>query len=442
MSTPRARRRHRRNLLVGVIGLTVGIALTTVAFLSTQGLPFAPRSTYQIAFDTVGSMRAGDDARIANIRVGYVEKIELVERPKEQAGSSKQAVVTIRLDGERQLYRNAQAVTAAVRDRSALGQKFVELNPGDPAAGPLPAGSVIPSSETVQSQEISDLLAVFDLPTRQSMGSFIRNFGGGLIGHGGDLADGLDALPDLLPDLGTVSLALANQGGRDFASLLRSANSLSVSFAGRQEQIGQLLGKTDQTFAALNTDGGQPLAETLQTAPEALRNARTALQSLDAPLADTAAAMRELRPGGEALGEATPDVRGVFREGRSPLDKVPGVSDDAQPAFEDLRDVADDARPLAPMLTKTFDRGGSLAQVISPFSPEAALFFINAADSLGNGNDNYHWLRFVLTYAHPEQVSLVPIRSPGNTREPYPAPGQSPKDQTKLPVLGGGVLGR
>ena len=107
---------------------------------------------------------------------------------------------------------------------------------------------------------------------------------------GGDFNDAFSALPDILPDLGTVSAALATDKGRDFAALLRSANNLSTAFAGRQEKIGQLLRKLDVTLDALNADKGQALADTLKTAPRSLRDARGALRSLDRPLLDTKAA--------------------------------------------------------------------------------------------------------------------------------------------------------
>ncbi len=438
----RLARRRRRAIVIGAFVIAGGLALSVLALVSQHGVPFAARTQLRAAFVDVGSLRNGDDVRIANVRVGYVQNIELVKSQNPVSGSSTQPVATILLDNERPVYNNAQAITASVGARSALGQKFIELNPGDVSAGLLPKDALIPATETSGAQELSDVLAVLDLPTRQSIGSTVRNVGGGLAGHGADLNAAFNAAPDVLPDLGVVSDALSINNGRDFASLLRSTNELSLSFAGRQQQIGQLLGKLDKTFGALNADNGQALAATLQTAPEALRKARGALQSLDAPLADTAVAARDLRPGAESLGRATPDVRGVFREGKPPLDKVPGVSDDARPALSDLRDVASDARPLAPMLTKTFGRGGNLAQSIAPFSPEAELFFTNATDALKNGNDNYRWLRFVpLAPTAENGDGALPFRDPLQSRDPYPAPGGAAQQRQQIPGVGG-VLGR
>jgi phospholipid/cholesterol/gamma-HCH transport system substrate-binding protein len=377
----------------------------------------------------------GDDVRIANVRVGYVDKIELVEGSN---GAPKQPQLTLKLDNARPVYRNAQAITATVGARSALGQKFVELNPGDPSAGPLPADFVIPAQTTVSAQEIGDLLSVLDLPTRQSIGSFFRNFGGGLVGRGGDFHDGLGALPDILPDLATVSTSLATDKGRDFSSLLHSANDLSTSFNGRQQQIGQLLGKLDATFAALNADNGAALGETLKTAPEALRKTRGALVNLDGPLADTKVAMTEFRPGAADLGKATPQTRGFLRDSPKPLDKVPSFSDSATPAVKDLTPTFHDLRPLSEQLVRTFDRGGAIAQQVAPYAPELVNFFANAKDALKNGNDNFHWLRISPVVDTQSLDSSFPARDPLNTRDPYPAPGQAASERKFGSLLGGG----
>jgi phospholipid/cholesterol/gamma-HCH transport system substrate-binding protein len=430
-------------VVYGAATLIFFFLLLSLALVSQQGLPFASRTTVKAAFNDVGSMRTGDDVRIANVRVGYVSNLELIDNPDAQGGQGGQAKValaTLKLDNDRPVYKNAETLTASVASRSGLGQKFVDLNPGDPSAGLLPADFVIPPAKTESAQELSDVLRVLDLPTRQAIGSVVRNVGGGLAGHGQDLHAASNAFPDVLPDLGNVSLALANNNGRDFASLLKSSNELATSFKGRQEQIGQLLGKLDKTFAGLNADNGKALAATLQTAPDSLRAARGALVSLDGPLKDTGDATRQLRPGGQALGRSTPDVRGFLRESPQPLRKVPGVSDDAQPAFEDLGGAFDRTQPFSPMLVRAFGRGAPLAQRAAPYVPGALMFFTNVSGALQQGNDNYHWLNFYAVLDAGENLTDAlggVVKNPLQARDGNPEPGQTPHQQRGLPMLSG-----
>ncbi|MBB2506580.1 MCE family protein, partial [Amycolatopsis echigonensis] len=149
-------------------------------------------------------------------------------------------------------------------------------------------------------------------------------------GHQQDLRDALGALPEELPDLGTVAGALATDGGKDLTGTLRALDSLSGRFTNRQQEISALVGQLKTTLDAVGVDGGKPLADVVDKAPDTLGKARGALQSLQAPLADAQAAMSSLKPGADALGQATPDVRGVLREGVPPLDKVPGVAGQAE----------------------------------------------------------------------------------------------------------------
>ena len=63
-----------------------------------------------------------------------------------------------------------------------------------------------------------------------------------------------------------------------------------------------------------------------------------------------------------ALANATPDVRGVFRETPAPLHLVPGFSADVQPAVDDPNDTVHEARPFVPKLA---DGLGSASRPLS-----------------------------------------------------------------------------
>lgn len=417
-------RARRRSVLLGVVVFALFFALVGLALTAQNGLPgYLPgveRNAVKIAFDDVGSLRKGDDARIANLRAGYVEAIEL---------DGEQPVVTIALDGDRPVYSDA---TAAIRDRSVLGQKYVDLTPGDRAAGELAPDAVIPASGSADVQELAKLLNVFDMPTRDAAGSTLRQVGGGLMGHEQDLNDGFDALPSILPNLGTVSESLAADDGRDLAGMLSAADRLAAVFTGREQRIAELTGQLDTTFAAFNADGGEQLAAILQKAPVALAETRSALDALRGPLGSTELAMGRLQPGAEALGEATPDVRGFLVDGVSPMRKVPGVADAAEPAFEDLSPTFTDAQPLARQLGATMSRAEEPLSVLAPYSPEIWRFFTNFAAANNRGDGDGHWLRVFLQFSQPEQyIGSAPIADPTVSRDPYPDPGEVHKQQER-----------
>ncbi|HWD05777.1 MAG TPA: MlaD family protein [Amycolatopsis sp.] len=405
--------RRRAMLLGGAIAVVFGGALY-LALTASSGLPGASGTVVRATFDDVGALRAGDDVRIANVRVGQVSAIDLVDgKPR----------VTMRLDDDRQVFRDASAVTASVGARSALGQKYVDLNPGDPKAGKLDSAAVIPATKTVGAQELSDVLAVLDAPTRQALGSTVREVGGGAAGHVKDFSDAAGALPAIVPDLGTVSRALSAGSGQDLTRLLQVANHFAGGFSGRQQQLGELAGRLDTTLRALDADNGKPLSDTMDRAPGTLEKVRGALRDLHGPLSDTEAAVTALRPGANALGKATPDVRGVLRESIPPLQRVPGVADQAQPAVGALTGTLADARPLAPLLTSAVTTARKPLEQIAPYSPEISEFFSDFADAMKYGDAAGHFLRIYTPIDTESVTGLVGLKDPTAARDPYAPPG-------------------
>jgi phospholipid/cholesterol/gamma-HCH transport system substrate-binding protein len=412
---------------LGLLGLFAGAL--AVATTADQGWPLATRTTVTAAFTEVGSLRSGDDVRIAGVRVGAVRGVSLRDG---------RATAVLELDGVRPVYRDASVTTASVGARSALGQKFVDLDPGRPESGPLGPGDVVPPRETRGAQELGDLIAVFDPPTRAAMAGTLRQAGGGMIGHRDDLAALLRSGPAAVPALGTVARSFVGpDGGRDLAELLASTNRLAQRFAGRDRQIADLTGELDATLAAVSADGGGPLRDTLTAAPDSLRETRAALDALAPPLADTERAMTDLAPGASNLGRSGPDLRGVFREAPGPLDALPPVSEAAAPAFRDLTGPAGDLRPLSGQLRRLLGDTDPLAGHLAPYAPEISRFFTGMTGALSDHDASGHWLRVAPMFEGQSALGSVPVPDPTVARNAYPRPGRAEHDARPAPLPGG-----
>lgn len=417
-------RKPLRPVVIGSVVLVLFVGSLLFAFNATSGIPGSSSSEVKVAFTDVGALRVGDDVRIHSVRVGQVGDIELADR---------QPVVTLQLETERPVYRDATATTAAVGARSALGQKFVDLSPGTPPAGRLGRDEVISANRTAPSQEITDLLNVLDPPTRDALARTMRETGGGAMGHSQDLRDALATAPDTLTDLGKVSRAASRES--DLPGLLRSADTLTGRFTGREHELAALADQTNSTLQAVGTDHAEPLNATLRQAPATLRDTRTALDAVRPPLQHTERAVTELRPGAQALAQATPDVRGVLREGVEPLNKVPGVARQADPAVAELTGAVADARPLVPKIGRALGSAREPVQTLAPYAPETSLWFTYARDALKEGDAAGHWLRFD-PLANTESVTgVAPVPDPLTARNAYPAPGEA--QQQKRTGIGG-----
>jgi phospholipid/cholesterol/gamma-HCH transport system substrate-binding protein len=217
-----------------------------------------------------------------------------------------------------------------------------------------------------------------------------------------------------------VSKALAARGGVPLADLLDSADLLSGRLATRDDELAALVDEMAVTVDAFGADEGNQVRASLDQAPDTLDAAHSALTKLDAPLADLAVAMREVRPGATALGRTTPDLRAFLRESLTPLRKVPGVNDDAEGGVVALDGLVTDLRPLVRQLIKTGDSGAPVASVVGDYAEDIAYFHTNASGALASGDRAGHWLR-ILLLPGAESLGL-----PGTaTRDPYPAPGET-----------------
>ena len=399
---------ENKPFVVGVVLLVLFGGAVVFALNSTHGMPLVERKEVRVAFEDLSGLNVGDDVRISSTRVGYVDAIELEDG---------RAVAVLKLDDpDTELYENASA--ARVSDRSGLGQKFVDLDPGDPTTGPLRDDGTIPVEQTVRSEDINQLLDVFDAGTRKGASTSLRNLGGGMTGHGEGLRAFAHSAPGLLTDTGEVSRALARDSGVPLADLLSSADLLSVRMAQRSDELAALTEQLGTTVDAFGVDDGDPLRESLARSPRTLDTARTALETLDGPLADTALAMRQLRPGARSLGAATPDLRGLLREGVGPLRKVPSVSKDAVPGVASLTTLVEDARPLSRQLVKTGESAGPFAGVLGAYAPDIATYFNDAAETLSHGDSAGHWLRVMLLPGN-ESIAGSPLPV---ARDPYQPP--------------------
>ncbi|CAM3381827.1 MlaD family protein [Nocardioides dubius] len=412
-----ARRQAAQKVSVRVGALTVIalIAMLVFAVTAKNGVPGyvpgASRNEIKASFADTGPLRAGDEVRIAGVRAGFVEDIAL------ENGSP---VVDMRLDGNRPVYKDA---TVSLGARSALGQKYVELIPGTEKAGELSKGATIPRAQTRSSTELDQVLDTFDAKTREATGTTLREVGGGLAGRGRDGQDGLRAAPAILDDVAEVSRALSADDGADLSRMLDAADTLAGTLDGQSAELAALTRDLSTTLSAVNADGGKPLAEVLQQAPETLSEARTALQTLEKPLALTASATRRLRPAAERLGESTPSLRGLLREAVVPLRTLPKVSESLETAVVDLTPMLRDTHGLVGQAGTALDRARNPLQSLVPYLDEVINFFYRAGNGMSIGDKNGRWLR-VSPVVTPEIVTgVVPVRTPTTHREAYPAPG-------------------
>lgn len=195
-----------RGSLIGVsLFMVVAVALTWLVYVTLRRDVAGSTVGYSAIFTDVFGLREGDDVRMAGVRVGRVESIEL---------QGEVAKVSFVVQNDQQLLGTT---VASVTYQNIVGQRYLGLSLGsigDP--GPLPAGSVIPVERTDPSFDVTTLL------------------------------NGYEPLFSLLnprdADNLTKGVIQSLQGDEtSLAMLVSQTSQLTDSFAGRDEELGQVI---------------------------------------------------------------------------------------------------------------------------------------------------------------------------------------------------------
>ena len=124
--------RERNPVIIGAISLAVIAALILAAFRA-QDLPLiGGGDTYYAAFTEAGGLKPNDEVRIAGVRVGKVEKVEL---------DGDHVKVTFRVETDAEF---GTETGAAIKVKTLLGAMFLALEP----AGRRPARRRAPRSRS------------------------------------------------------------------------------------------------------------------------------------------------------------------------------------------------------------------------------------------------------------------------------------------------------
>lgn len=411
-----------RSFFVGLAGIAAIGLIVLFGISAASGPPGAETTVVRAEFKNVGAtLKVGNDVRENSVRIGRVENISY---------DRGLAVVTLALDGNVPVYRDARA---GVWDTSALAKKFVQFDRGRPEAGLL-GDRAIPVSRTEGSADLDRVLDVLDPRTRAALAGTLHEAGGGVAGHGGDLNALLGHAPAILRGVGRTSSALSSDQA-NLAGLLDRADQLAGSLSGREQEISALVRNVSRTAEAFGVDEGRPLQAMVRNLPETVRQARGALDALEQPLADTHEALAGLRSGAEALGRSTPDLRGILREAPTPLGLVPGVSTRAQPAVDDLTRTVADARPLMPALSRGVRYAAAPVNTLAQYSGDIVEFFRRIESMVSTSlSPGVHAAYLAPALGGPSVISGGVLADPLQGQDAYPAPGEADGQRANSPL--------
>ncbi|SDX53441.1 phospholipid/cholesterol/gamma-HCH transport system substrate-binding protein [Amycolatopsis xylanica] len=255
-------------LIKSLIFILVTTVATTLLALSITNTGLGDSDVYSAKFTDATSLNVGDDVRISGVRVGQIESL----------GIADQSLAQVKFSVEKGRRLPAD-VTAVIKYRNMVGQRYIALIRGKGTTGTLEPGAEIPLERTTPALDLTDLFNGFK-PLFQALS------------------------PNDVNQLsGEIVQVLQGEGGT-VESLLSHTGSLTSTLASRDQVIGQVIKNLNSVLQNIN-DKGDALSTLLST-----------LRQLVSGLAGDRAAIGDAITG---IGDLSKATAGLLEVARPPL---------------------------------------------------------------------------------------------------------------------------
>jgi len=418
----------------GRLALMSGFAMSCVAILIflwlTFGgpLPIVPEGyRVQIRFPEATNLADETEVRISGVPVGRV-------REKKPDGALTR--VEIELDDE---YAPLPSDSRAVlRQKTLLGETYVELSPGTRGAPKLAEGATLMPGQVSDTVQLDEIFRAFDEPTRTAFRTWLDQQGRAVGEHGRDLSDALGNLAPFAED-GTKLLETLDAQAGATRQLVSGTGEVFDALTERRGQLRDLIADSGRAFRS-TASRDQQLADTFRALPTFLGESRQTVQRITRFARETDPLITQLRPAARELSPTlidlralAPDLRGLFRD----LDPLITASREGFPATERF---LDDTRPLLGQLEPFLRNVNPILDWLGLYKREIAAFFSNSAsatqatDLPGGVTAPVHYLR-TTNPLNPEVLAAYPRRLRTNRSNPYFEPSGYDKLSRGLEVF-------
>ena len=388
-----------------------------ISFGGTTSL--SPRG-YEISaeFNQAENLGSQSDVRISGVSVGKVISVGLDRR----TGLTR-AVIQI----DPQFAPRPANTRAILRQKSLLGETYVELSPGSATGPKLADGGTLPQGQVAPTVQLDQILSTFDPATRQAFETWQQQQGIALTNRGQDLNAALAQLYPFATNVDSV-LAVLNRDSAATTTLLNDGGQVLGAVTRSPSALQGLVHNANTTFSATAAQAAA-LAATIKAFPAFL----TATQDDDRPghavRGHDQAAGRRAAPGG---GPAEPGAR-VGGRARARAEQPAGERRPADQRVEGrrarARAVPERQRPAADpadAVPRRRDPRDRLHQHLP--ARDRGVLRQRHGDHAGDAardrhlGEALHYLR-VSSPLNPETLTDYPTRLDSNRGNPYMVPG-------------------
>ncbi len=420
-----------RVVVISIFALSC-FSLLLFLWLSFGGpVPLKPEG-YRVKASFPDAVQLAEQAevRAAGVPIGRV-----VEKELDPQGN--RTLATLQLERKyAPLKRDARAI---LRQKTLLGETYIELTTGSRQAGAIPEGGRLDDARVAQTVEFDELLRIFDPETRKAFQLWQRSQAAAAKGRGQDLNAAFGSFPGFA-ETGADLLSVLDNRRTAVRGLVRDTGTTFEAITRDEDQLRNLITETETVFSTTAAQR-ERLAETFRIFPTFLDESKATMARLKTfsiqtrPLfQDLRPVARDLRPTLRDLRLLSPDLKAFFTD----LDPLITASKTGMPATrETLRGLVPVLERLSPFLGEF----NPILQYLEFTQSQVSDFLSNGSAGLADTTKSSsggvgHYLRqFGMLGA--ESVAMYRERISNNRGNAYFGPGNliTPPGRENFPIF-------
>lgn len=408
------------NILVIVLFALSCFGLLLFLWESFGGaVPLKPKGyRMTIEFSRTLALAEQSDVRISGVNVGHV--ISLEHNPDGRTHA------TIEIASKFAPIRSNWH--AILRQKTLLGETYVQLKPEKGYAPALPDNGTLPVTQVEPSVTLDDILSTFNKETRDAFQLWAQSLAEGLGGRGEQINASFAEIQPFVEDANKL-VTVANSQEGALRAVFHNTGTIFDALTAREGQYRALSENGERTFHAAAAES-QAFADAFRELPAFERNSQTALRSVDSFAANTEPFLDQFRPAEEQLTPLLEAVKPFTPPFNSLLTVLGPFTQAAKKGLPDVKRELELTVPVVGSTSPVLHNLNPFFQYLSEYVPELQALFANgtAATQTHGKNTNIpggpqqHFLK-ALNTIEPEGLAVYQQRIGTNRANPYPQPG-------------------
>jgi phospholipid/cholesterol/gamma-HCH transport system substrate-binding protein len=314
-------------------------------------IPLKPQSyRFTVHMPEAATLAEEADVRMAGVNIGKVKSKEL------DAGAARTIVVVELDEAHAPIAKDTRAI---LRQKTLLGETYLELSPGHRSAGTVDDGGRLANARVEETVELDEIFTAFDPQTREAFRDWVKELSRAIERGGSeDLNDALGNFEGFAVD-GAELLTVLDEQGLALRRLVRDTGEVFGALSERQGALRELIGNSKRTFEA-TAARDDALADTIEIFPTFLDESRVTAAQLEDFARDTHPLVNDLKgpaddlaPTLRDLGDLAPDLERLFadlgplvRAGRGGVPALERTLREAEPLAEGLHVFFPELNPI------------------------------------------------------------------------------------------------